>query len=283
MYLKAHAKINVVLNVVGKNSNNYHLLDMIVLPLELFDLIAINRISKKKDNVVRINDLESDISNNICLKISNLISQKYDIKKKYEFSIYKNIPMQSGLGGGSSDAAQIFKFYNKKFKLNISNEEAIKMLSPIGSDIPFFLINKPMRVQGIGEILTPIKVKNNYHVLIVKPQKGLSTKDVYYESDNVSLEVYDIDKAIMALESGNDDILKDCIGNSLELPASRLCPKIKEIKEYLIANNLPLTSMTGSGSAVFSLFKNFDEIKKIGEKLKSLNYEVIYTKIINEE
>lgn len=283
MYLKANAKINIVLNVVGKNADNYHLLDMIVLPIAIYDVIATSRLNKKNDNRVMINDIATIFPNNICGNVIKCITNKYHIDKKYEFAIYKKIPMESGLGGGSSDAAAIFRFYNKKFKLNISDDEAIKMLLPFGADIPFFIINKPARVQGIGEIIKPITVKNDYYVLVVKPKAGLSTKDVYRAIDALEIPVYDINSAIKALETGDDVLLKQSIGNVLEIPASKMCPKVEEIKNYLLSKGLEITLMSGSGTAVFSLSTEKEKIIQVADELKRLNYNVFYTTIIKED
>lgn len=283
MYLKANAKINIALNVVGKKEDGYHLLDMVVLPIKLYDVIATSRLNKKSENRIMINDIATIFPNDICGNVIKCISKKYNIDKKYEFAIYKNIPMESGLGGGSSDAATIFRFYNKKFKLNISNEEAIKMLLPYGADIPFFIINKPARIKGIGEIITPIKIKKDYYVLIVKPKAGLVTKEVYRAIDNMNIPTYDIDAVIRALEIGDDDLLAKSIGNALEMPAINMCPKISEIKEYLKSKGFAITLMSGSGTAVFSLSHDKDKIIQTINELKSLNYNAFYTTIIKED
>ena len=284
MYIKANAKINLALNVLNKRDDGYHNLDMVVLPIALKDVVATNRIfSKKKEPRILINDKPVIFPNDICMKVVKLMMEKYHINKKYEFSIYKEIPLEAGLGGGSADAAAIFHFYNKKFKLNISMEEAIKLLSPIGSDIPFFLYNKPARVQEKGERITPIQVLNDYYVLIVKPQAGLSTKDVYNELDKSAYPSYNIEQTIDALACGDDVRLANSIGNALETPAIKKCPKIQEIKNYLLKNGFSLTSMTGSGTAVFALSTDRTKVIQMSNQLKQLNYQTFYTTIIKGE
>lgn len=284
MYLKANAKINLTLNVTGKRKDGYHTLDMIVLPIALTDVIATNRLfSKKKNDTVRIDDKDVIFPNDVCRKVIKLMKEKYNIQKRYEFSIYKKIPMQAGLGGASTDAVAIFNFYRKKFKLNITNEEAKEILLSVGSDMPFFLINKPSRVRGIGEIVEPIKVKKDYYVLIVKPEAGLSTKDVYEALDDIKIPTYNIDNVVKALETGDDDLLASSIGNVLEKPAIKLLPKIQEIKDYLIRNGLSITLMTGAGSAVFALSTIKDKVEDVCSALKKLNYNAFYTTIIKGE
>lgn len=282
MYLKAHAKINLALNVTNKRKDGFHDLDMIVLPLKLHDTIAINRINKKQTSHILINDGLPNFTNDICGNVIKAITDKFNIKKKYEFSIYKDIPMESGLGGGSSDAAAIYRFYNKKFKLNMSDVTAVNFLKEFGKDIPFFLVNKPSRVKGDGDLIEPIEVKNDYYVLIVKPKQGLATKDVYGALTKTDFNVCDIDKVVEALRDGNDELLAKSIANSLEAPAIKKCPKIKEIKDYLIAKGFPITLMTGAGTAVFSLSHDKDKVEEVANNLKKLNYNAFYTTILKE-
>lgn len=281
MYIKANAKINISLNVLNKREDGYHNLDMINLPISLFDTIAVNRfLFGKHENKVLINDAEPTFANNICKNVIKFIVEKYHIDKKYEFAIYKDIPMEAGLGGGSSDAAAIFNFFNNKFDLKISNDEAIEMLKQFGADIPFFIINKPARVQGIGDIIKPIKIKKDYSVLIVKPQAGLSTKEIFKEIDGMVTKPFNIDKVVEALEVGDDVTLIREIGNSLEDVAIKKCSKIKEIKDYLIAKGLPITLMTGSGTAVFSLSTDKKLINDVACDLIKKNYIALIAEVI---
>ncbi len=282
MYLKAYAKINLAINVLRKRKDGYHDLDMIMIPLKLHDTIAVSRLSKKASNRVLINDAPTNFLNDICGNIIKKMSETYSIKKKYEFAIYKDIPMEAGLGGGSSDAAAIFRFYNKKFKLKINDSDAIKIVKEFGKDIPFFLLNKPARVRGDGDIIDPIEIKNDYYALIVKPKQGLSTKDVYEALTKEDYHASDIDNVIKALKEGDDNLLAESIGNALESPAIKKCPKVNEIKQYLIANGFPITFMTGSGTAVCSLSLDKDLVEQTANNLKKLNYNAFYTKILKE-
>ncbi|MCQ2792711.1 MAG: 4-(cytidine 5'-diphospho)-2-C-methyl-D-erythritol kinase [Bacilli bacterium] len=282
MYLKAYAKINLALNVVNKRKDGFHNLDMIVLPLKLHDTIAVSRISKKQTSHILINDEVPNFPNNICENLIKDINDKFRIKKKYEFAIYKEIPMQAGLGGGSSDAATIYRFYDKKFKLNMPGIIALNFLKQYGSDIPFFVINKPARIKGIGDLIEPIQIKKDYYVLIVKPRQGLDTKEVYQALNKTKFKVCDIDSVVKALAIGDDELLAKSIGNSLEAPAIKKCPKIKEIKDYLIGSGFPITLMTGAGSAVFSLSTDKDKVKQMVNNLKKLNYQAFYTTILKE-
>ncbi len=277
---KSYAKINLVLNVSDKNENGYHNLDSIVLPLELHDTIVINKLKDSNVNLVTIDDFSSGyISYNIAsMALDRLYSiQKYD--EHLRILIHKVIPMQAGLGGGSSNAAFTMKAVNNYLNLNISKEVLYKTAKSLGADVPFFIDCKPARMQGIGEKLTPITVKNNYSVLIVKPADGLSTKDIYEKGDSMKLPHYDVEGAIEALASGDDDKLAECVGNALEVPSIELLPEIGKIKDLLKSYGLKIVSMTGSGSAVFALSQDTKLLKQIKKDLED-TYTVILTKVL---
>ena len=279
--LKANAKINLVLNVFKKKNiqQQYHYLDSIILPIKIYDKIIVQPYHKNEVFFKKKNKL-INYKKNICYKIIKFLNNNFPqkINNKFRFIIYKKIPIASGLGGGSSDAASIFNFYNKKFKLNLTRKKKLALLSYIGCDIPFFIINKPAQVQNIGEIIKPIKIYKKYYVLIVQPKKKLFTKNIYCEFDKMNVtKKFNIKKIINALKNGDDKIIANNIGNMLYLPAIKKCSTIKKIINFL-KKKFPITSMSGSGSTVFSLSTNRKKIIKIFNKLKkNTKYNVIYT------
>ena len=278
-YVKSYAKINIALNVLGKRDDGYHDLDMIMLPIELHDTCVIEK-KFGPDTFVTIDEFSAGvIKHNVVTKLINILTEEYGFKEKLKVFIHKVVPMRAGLGGGSSNAAFILTTLNKMFNLGLSYEEMCKIALRIGADVPFFINCKPARVQGIGEIITPIKVNKNYHILIVKPKDGLSTKEVFEKSDEMTLKMCNIDNAILALETGDDELLAESVSNSLEEVAISLLPEIGEIKEKLLSYGLKIVHMTGSGSSVYALSSDVKLLKKIEDKLED-EYIVERTKII---
>lgn len=278
--IKSYAKINIALNVEGKCADGYHLLDSVALPLELHDTILLSTLKNARDTYVTIDDFSQGIIDyNIATLAIEKFHLKYGLDNKYRVYIHKVIPMQAGLGGGSSNAAFILKAINKLSKVNAGNEELKEIGKTIGADVPFFIDAVPARMQGIGEVLTPIEIKNNYYVLLVKPHDGLSTKEVFAKSDELKLETGNIDKVIEALRSGDDDLLADSIVNSLEKPAIELLPEIDKIKGLLRGYGVKIVGMTGSGSAVFALSQNKKLLKQIEKELED-KYVTVLTKIL---
>ena len=195
------------------------------------------------------------------------MTKEYKFKERFRFYIHKVIPMQAGLGGGSSNAAFALKAVNTQLKLGLSDDDLIKLATPFGADIPFFIPCKPSRCGGIGEKLSPIEIKKNYHVLLVKPEEGCSTKEVFKIADKKAYPQVNIDKVVEALANGDDDMLAKYMGNSLEEPSIALNPEIKVIKDYLHEAGLKLVLMSGSGSCVFALSEDKAQLKRVMKQI----------------
>lgn len=278
--VKSYAKINIALNVVGKTERDYHLLDSVVLPIELHDTIILQNLKNGVETYVTVDDFsQGSIEYNIASFAIDRLASKYGFKNKFRVYIHKVIPMQAGLGGGSSNAAFTMKAVIKQLKLNVPDEVLYDIAKSLGADVPFFIKCIPARMRGIGEILDPITVKNNYYVLIVKPHEGLSTKTVFTKADEIELKTGNIENVIKALEEGDDDLLADSIVNSLEAPAMELIPEIRNIKEILRSFGLKIVGMTGSGSSVVALSTDKKLLKKIANELEN-TYEVELTRVL---
>lgn len=278
--VRTPAKINICLNVTGKRSDGYHLLDMIILPLELHDSMLFSRLPKGGDNFVTIDDFSmGPIEYNLATSAIEKLKAAKHFDDTFRVIIHKNIPMQSGLGGGSSNAASTLVALNKHLKLGFTDDELIEIGKSLGADIPFFIKGKPARCRGIGEQLDFVNIKNDYYVLLVKPSEGCSTKGVYEVSDTMDLPTGNVETVIKALEEGDDDLLAASIFNALEEPAMSLVPGIRKIKEELLASGLKIVQMTGSGSAVFALSTDKKKLMEVSKKFED-RYLVELTRVI---
>ena len=280
LLLKSYAKINICLNVVGKRPDGYHELDMIMLPLKLHDSILFTELPNAKDHFVTIDDFSLGLFQyNIATTSLQKMEARYGFTNKFRITIHKVIPMQSGLGGGSSNAGCVINAVNSYLKWNLPYEELVALSTGLGADIPFFLTNKPARCTGIGEKVEFINVKNDYYVLLVKPEAGCSTQGVYQVSDKMELPMGDVEKVKEALEKGDDDLLAQSIFNALEQPAISLVPEIQIIKDKLKLAGLKIVQMTGSGSCVFALSTDKHLIHSVARQLEN-QYLVEVTKVL---
>ena len=280
LHIRSFAKINISLNITKKRDDGYHELDSVMLPISLHDSLVISKLNTATDNYVTVDDFSiGTFSYNLASFAIEKLQSIYHFNDKFRVFIHKVIPIQAGLGGGSSNAAFTLKAVNTMLKLGATDEELIELSKTLGCDIPFFIKCKPSRVQGIGEILTPVNVKNNYYVLLVKPETGCSTKEVYSISDTMDLKTTNIENVVKALEEGDDDLLADNISNALQEPAIKVVPSIQTIIDEMHENGLKMVQVTGSGSAVFALSTDKKLLKRVFKKFED-KYEVEFAKVM---
>ena len=280
LHIKSFAKINISLNITKKREDGFHEIDSIMLPISLHDSLVISKLKTAPDNYVTVDDFSiGSFSYNLATFSIEKLQGIYHFDDKFRVLIHKVIPIQAGLGGGSSNAACTMKAVNSMLKLGATDEELIEISKSLGCDIPFFIKCKPARVQGVGEVLNPISVKNNYYVLIVKPEAGCSTREVYALSDSMDLKTCNLDNVVKALEEGDDELLADNIYNALQEPAIKMVPQIQSIIEELKDNGLRIVQVTGSGSAVFALSTDKTLLKKVLKKLEN-KYEIEIAKVL---
>lgn len=273
MILKAPGKINLAINVLEKRDDGYHNVDMISVPIGLHDHVEITELVQGNETFLTCDDIELVCDeSNLALKAYKAMQENFQIKKPYRIEIYKRIPIEAGLAGGSADAAAVIKAVAHYHKPTISLERLLEVGETVGSDVSFCLLNKPCRVQGRGEILTPIKIKENYHVLIVKPKKGLSTKVVYERADLIEKVHPNIDLLIKGLEEGNEKIITENMVNSLQNAAIEMCPDVREIILSLKQMGFDMCSMSGSGSACFALSKDVKALQYASKFFASKGY-----------
>lgn len=282
LMVKAHAKINVALSVNEKKENGYHEVDMVMVPLELHDRVEIEILPDGYDTYITTDDIciPTDESN-LAIKAFMVLKKHFNFKQSFRIHIHKIIPVQAGLGGGSSDAAVVIKTVIKLLKLKVEQEELIKIAKEVGSDVPFFLFNKPARARGEGEQLEFIPIKKTYSCLLIKPKVGVSTALCYKEYDlDPSTNHPNIEKIIEGFKNDDLNLLKEEMKNDLEKPAFKLAPEIQEVKNKLITEGLDMVLMSGSGAAVFALSTNVKKLQSVSKKFNPKEYFVRVTEII---
>ena len=277
---KSYGKINIALSIKGKREDGYHELDSIMVPIELHDSLIISPLVNAKDNFITVDDFSNGLVHyDLVGKCINGLAKEFKFKNKYRVYIHKNIPMQAGLGGGSSNAAFTLKAVNHLLKLGATDDQLINIASKYGADIPFFIKNKPARCRGIGEKINELEVKNNYWVLLVKPNQGISTKEAFALCDKKEYKQISINRVELALEEGSDEDLARYIGNSMLDAALQLVPEIQNIFDFFKSKGLKIYSMSGSGSTCFALSRDKGELKRLIPELED-KYFVELTRII---
>lgn len=279
---KAYAKINLVLNILGKREDGYHEVDFLMSTVDIYDKITIKEIKthSKKDIIVVKDSPRLSNKYNIAFKALLLMKRRYNIKTNYKIVIEKNIPVSAGMAGGSTDAACVLRMINKLENLNLSLDELSELGAEIGSDVPFCVYSQLARAEGRGEKITLLEEKIPCtHVLVVNPGVGLSTKKVYAKHV-VEDGGVDIDELLKI--SDHSDFY-DRLHNDLEPTAISLECKIKRLMRRLreISGWDKKVMISGSGPTVLLFSDDKEELQRYYDELKG-DYDRMYlTKIRN--
>lgn len=271
--LLSPAKINLYLQIAGVRGDGHHNLISVIQPVDLFDELFIDVYHGSGLDLIIEGDKNIPIGDdNLVIKAAKAYLEYTDTRSRILFRLTKNIPTQAGLGGGSGNAAATLYGLNKIFK-SLEITELINIATQIGSDIPFFINCRTSLVKGIGDKLTILNSFPLLNYIIIKPPFGLSTKLVYEKWDsmhntNIRSDIqFDIEEYTNEFRIHNYHLLND-----LEKPAILLDSRIQKIKDLLINLGCDKVSMTGAGSAVFAVLKNYDEAEYIFEYLTN-SYE----------
>ena len=264
--VKANAKINLCLDVTSKREDGYHNIESIMQEIDLYDEITI----KKGGDGIRLSVDKSDLSegeDNLVFKAAKLMKEEYGLKEGLDISLKKNIPTQAGMGGGSADAAWTLKGINELFELGLSYEKLAVLGKKLGADVPFLIYGGTAFTEGIGEKITPMKLKNKMEVIIVKPQISVSTKEAYRLIDeNSFIKHPDSGKAKVCLEKGDFKGFVRAAGNLFEDVIIPLEPLLSKIKATLKNDyKFDYVLMSGSGPTIAAIKENpdydFDKLK----------------------
>ncbi len=257
MKLNAYAKVNIGLDIVGKNDMGYHDLKSIFVPITLHDQIMIHPYKEDRFRVYPKFYIHPE--KNTILKIIKVCRERFNFHDHFSITLHKHIPSQAGIGGGSADAAAVFNYLIDLYGWKLSDQEKIEIAKEVGADVPFCVFNKPALVEGIGDKLQFFNFKSTTHVVLVQAKKGVSTVKAFAGLDYPNLKHPNIDKLKKALVDEDYKLFTQNLGNSFEDVAIKLVPQIKAIKDELIELGCDATQMSGSGSVVMG-FSQSEEI-----------------------
>lgn len=270
--LKALAKINLGLDVLGKRDNGYHDVRMVMQTIYLYDKVTLTKLEEPGIQ------LETNLSylpvdeNNIAYKAAKILIDEFDIKEGVAIKLDKHIPVAAGMAGGSSNAAAVLVGMNRLFKLGLKQKDLMERGVALGADVPYCVMRGTALAEGIGEILSPLPPLPKCYVLIAKPGISVSTKVVYEALDAKEIvEHPDIDGVLEGLE--NQDIRKVAasMGNVLESVTIEKYPIIEKIKDAMKEAGALNAMMSGSGPTVFGIFDDRKTAREAQQKLKEMN------------
>jgi 4-diphosphocytidyl-2-C-methyl-D-erythritol kinase len=255
----APAKINLSLDILGVDERGYHLLDMIMQTVSLFERVTVSK--KKKDITLSSNAryIPTD-SKNVAVKAAMLFFEYTGIQGGAHIHIKKTVPIKAGMAGGSADAAGVIVGLDKIYETNLTRQQMCEIGAKAGSDVPFMIMGGTKRVQGVGEIIKPCPPMPKCHLVICMPDKGVSTPAAFANYDTLGEKtLVETDKLVAAMEENDIYGVAKYMANDLEKAAAS--EYTQPIKEELIQQGAIGSVMTGSGAAVFGVFDDEDKAK----------------------
>lgn len=253
------AKINLGLNIVSKRPDGYHNLETVFYPIPLTDALEIKYMDEKFpsespcDLKITGNDVDCNEEDNLVIKAYQLLAADFQLPRVHAHLV-KRIPTQAGLGGGSSDAAYMIRLLDERFRLNIGIPEMERYAAKLGADCAFFITADPSYAEGIGDVLMPVDVPGaglgGYYLAVVKPSVAVSTRDAYAAIVPKTPSKCCRDIVRQPIETWKDELVND-----FEAPIFAMLPELAAIKQSLYDAGAVYAAMSGSGSALFGIFR----------------------------
>lgn len=250
------AKINLGLNVVNRRPDGYHDLETLFYPVPIKDALEIYPMDEKFPSdtccdlkVTNIN-IDGDEQANLVVRAYNMLAAIYPLPRIHAH-LYKGIPTQAGMGGGSSDGAYMIRLLNDTFGLGMTQEDMLRYAARLGADCPFFIMSRPAYAEGIGEKLEPVDLNlSGWHIVIVRPDIPVSTKEAFS-----LVRPRPTERKCREIATQPVETWRDSLTNDFEDSVFKLHPEIGQIKHDLYEMGATYAAMSGSGSSVFGLFR----------------------------
>lgn len=252
------AKINLGLNVVEKRPDGYHNLETVFYPVQLKDALEVQPMDElfpsSVDCDLKVTNIaiEGDEQRNLVVRAYHLLKQDFPQIPRVHAHLYKAIPTQAGMGGGSSDCAAMLLLLNRMFQLQLSQQQLINYAARLGADCPIFILNHPAYAEGIGERLQPIEVNlSGYYLAVVRPDIPVPTKEAFS-----LIKPQKPLKNCRTIVGQPIETWRDELINDFEQSVFALHPELREVKEWLYRIGAVYAAMSGSGSALFGIFRS---------------------------
>jgi 4-diphosphocytidyl-2-C-methyl-D-erythritol kinase len=263
MQVLAPAKINLSLKIPGRRNDGFHEIDTLITPISLYDMLRIDKGAPGKGIAFRCDDPSvPQGDDNLAVRAATAFFATTKIEPAVSIELEKKIPHGAGLGGGSSDAASVFLALNEFFDANLSAEALAEMAAPIGSDVPFFLFQSAALCKGRGEMVTPIKLKRKFSILLLKPAFAVPTGWAYSRWQG-SREIPEI--SYEAQEFADQTFVND-----LEHPVFEKFVFLAQLKMWLLTQSeVGAALMSGSGSTMFAVIRENADGDSLANRAKA--------------
>src|SRR5215475_3180356 len=263
MQVLAPAKINLSLKIFGRRNDGFHELDTLIAPISLYDEISVDKVRPGEGIEFRCNDPSIPQSDdNLAVRAAKAFFEITKIDPAVFIELKKKIPQGAGLGGGSSDAASVLLALNQVFEAKLSREALGKMAEGIGSDVPFFLFQSAALCKGHGEMVTPIKLKRKFSILLLKPAFAVSTGWAYSRWQD--------SREIPGIRYEAQEFSDQIFVNDLERPVFEKFVFLAQLKTWLLGQSeVGAALMSGSGSTMFAVMRENEDADSVANRAKA--------------
>lgn len=252
MYIKAYGKINIGLYVGDRLPNGYHEITTLIQQIDLYDEMFFALMPNRKIKI-ECKNMDIEDKDNLVYKAASAFIDLTGTEHGLHVKMVKNIPSGAGLGGGSSNAANTLLAFKILTKLEIDLDDLLDMAREIGSDIPYFFYGEPSIVEGMGDIVTPFQDMPKYHALLIAPNFTVSTGWAYHNLKNKHIKP-DSELSMIPVTGFKEELLEK-LSNDFEPLVFAKYPILSELKSKLLEGGAVFSSLTGTGSAVFGLYR----------------------------
>ena len=286
MRLRALAKINLGLDIIGKRDDGYHEVRMIMQTIQMYDVLEIQKKSTPGIKLMtNLPDIPTD-EGNLVYKAAKLLMDEFHVEEGLFMNLEKSIPVAAGMAGGSSDAAAAFVGVNKLFNLGLTEQQLMERAVKVGADVPYCIMRGTALAEGIGEKLTRLPGVPHMYVLIGKPAVNVSTKVAYGNLNLPAITEHpDIDGMVRDIRNGDLYSMIPKMGNVFEPGIIGKYPVIQKIKNLMEENGALKALMSGSGPTVFGIFDDKEKMQRAATALRrsALAKTVFATEVFNRK
>jgi 4-diphosphocytidyl-2-C-methyl-D-erythritol kinase len=282
-FIRAYAKINLTLDVLGRRADGYHELATVMQEIDLYDTLCL---TASNDAQVQLVCSTPELSNqeNLAARAAEMVRQQLGLEQGVSIELHKRIPMAAGLGGGSSDAAAVLLALQRWWQLPLSQAELLRLATSLGSDVPFFLTGGLALCEGRGERVQPLAPHlpaSMRWLLLLKPAIGISTATVFR---NLSASDYtdgSHSRAVCAgLEEGHS-LRPEDLHNGLERGVLEQCPEVAQAREAMLQAGAPLVRLSGSGPTLFAPFAELAQAVTVQQRMQAQGYELYLSRAVS--
>lgn len=274
LFVPAYAKINLTLDVLGKREDGYHRLASVMQAIALHDTL---RIQTQEDGVISCfcDRAELQTDDNLALRAAQLLAGTAPERRLgAEIELRKEVPTQAGLGGGSSDGANVLTALNALWRLNLPKERLEALAAQLGSDVPFFVRGGTALIEGRGEYVTPLPDAEALWLVLAKPSIGVPTAQVFRSLGPESYTRGDDSDAVVSAIRERRPLPFERLTNALEPGVLQMFPSVAKARDLLLDAGAPLVRMSGSGPTLFAPFRRLADAAAVAERARANTSDV---------